>query len=309
VSGRWQGQGDALLSPWGEEQRVALAARVAQRLAAGWRVEEVIASDLTRAARTGRTSFPGLSLDAAWREADVGAWEGLTRAEVAARFPDEVAALAEGRRDVPLGGGESLERFWARVDGALDALRARLPAEGRAVVFTHGGVIGALVAGVLGKRAVRPSAGLGRLANTSMTTLHFDAHHPHGRVLVLNDNAHLGADAIAAEERRAGALPVVTLVSTDGHEAQEFARLVTSGAPREGLVEALRALVADAGGTNVTLRLEPRALHAAVVLLAQVAPDRPAALAVSGSEAQSHVVLDARGGAALVDHAIHPHKL
>lgn len=84
---RWQGQGDAPLSPYGEAQMAALAARVTERLRAGWRVDEVVASDLTRAARTGRASFESLAIDAMWREADVGAWEGLTRAEVAERFP------------------------------------------------------------------------------------------------------------------------------------------------------------------------------------------------------------------------------
>lgn len=311
VSGRWQGQGDAPLSAYGEQQAVALAGRVESRLRAGWPLDEVLASDLARAAKTGRTSFEHLATDPAWREADVGAWEGLTRAEVAERFPHELAALAEGRRDVPLGGGESLDRFWGRIDAALAALRARLPAEGRAVVFTHGGVIGALVAQVLGKRSVRPAIGLARFANTAMTTLRFDEEHPQGRVLVLNDNAHLGPAALASEERRDRTLPIVTLVAADAPApATELTRLAESGtATRDTLAAALRALVEQAGGGDLEVSLSPGALHAAVVVLAHVPEERRAALAVPPAGARSHLALDPRLGALLVAHAITPHKL
>ena len=311
VSRRWQGQGDAPLSSHGEAQAAALGARIAESVRAGWRVDEIVSSDLMRAARTGRASFENVATDSSWREADVGAWEGLTRAEVAARFPEELAGLFEGRSDVSLGGGESIDRFWARVDSAFDTLRARLPADGRAVVFSHGGVIGALVARVLGKRSQRPPLGFGRIANTGMTTLHFDATHPRGRVVGLNDTAHLGLHAVAAEERRDGALPVVRFIATEGAalspESEEL-RIATATRSRETVHAALRVLVDRAGGVDVTLRLEPHAVHATALVLAHVPQEHHAALIVPPHASHSHILLDVRSGATLIDHAISAHK-
>lgn len=180
------------------------------------------------------------------------------------------------------------------------------------MVFTHGGVIGALVAHVLGKRTVRPSAGLGRLANTAMTTLHFDDEHPCGRVLVLNDTAHLGLDAVAREERRDGAVPVVTLVATTGVPRSADAdavRVAAAGASREAVADALISIVAKSGGADVTVALEPPALHAAVVALARVPDEQQRALVVPPDASLSRVAVDVRLGPVLIDHAITPHKL
>jgi probable phosphoglycerate mutase len=301
VSGRWQGQGDAPLSPHGETQVDALAARLRARRASGWSADVVIASDLQRATRTGRAAYPDAALDPAWREADVGAWEGLTRPEIAARFPDQLEALAAGRRDVALGGGETLERFWARTDAAVEALRARVGPHGRALVFTHGGVISGLVARALGRRGERAAQGLARLANTAITTLHFDAAHPEGRVLGLNDVVHLGREAIAAEERRAGGIPLVTLVAA--HDGQP-AGWPSGALPERAAIEAaLRDHVARAAGVEVHLALTPDALRAAVTALAHVPSARRSVIAEPPVRARTHVALDPRQGALLVDHA------
>ena len=300
VSGRWQGQGDAPLSPHGEAQVEALAARLRARREAGWSLDVVVASDLQRASRTGRAAFPDATIEPAWREADVGAWEGLTRPEIAARFPEQLEALASGRLDVALGGGESLARFWARTDAALEALRGRVPPGGRALVFTHGGVISALVARALGRRGQRASQGLARLANTAITTLSLEDAHPEGRVLGLNDVAHLGRAAIAAEERRGGEVPLVTLVAA--HDAPAPCGERRAGPSRDEVEAALRAEVARAGG-DVHVPLAPAALRAVVVALAHVSYARGSVIAEPPAAARSHVALDPRQGALLVDHA------
>jgi broad specificity phosphatase PhoE len=314
VSRRWQGQGDAPLSAHGETQAAALAARLAERRRNGWRVDVILSSDLMRAANTARASFADrVSTDPSWREADVGAWEGLTRAEVAERFPEELSALGEGRRDVALGGGESLERFWGRVDAALERLRAQLTPDGRAIVFTHGGVIGAVVAHALGKRAMRASSGLGRLANTAMTTLHYDAGHSGARLIGLNDTAHLGAAAVAAEERRDGALPLIRLIANDAlvHAPEsDAAQLEAAGGSRDAIVAVLRRAVSQSGAEfTLQLQVSPRALHAIVVALAHVPAERHGALVLPQSAQHSHIVLDPRLGATVIDHAISPHKV
>jgi len=311
VSRRWQGQGDAPLSAHGETQAAALGARLAERQRNGWRVDVIVASDLMRAAHTARASFAAhVVTDATWREADVGAWEGLTRAEVAERFPEELTALGEGRRDVALGGGETLERFWGRVDAALDRLRAQLTPDGRAVVFTHGGVIGAVVAHALGKRALRPSSGLGRLANTAMTTLHYDAGHAGARLVGLNDTAHLGDGAVAAEERRDGALPTIRLIARDEivHAVDgEAAQLDAASGSRDAIVAILTRAVAQSGA-DLTLQVSSRTLHAVVVALANVPAERHGALVLPQGAQHSHIVVDPRLGATVIDYAISPHK-
>src|SRR3954452_4422794 len=70
----------------------------------------------------------------------MGSWEGLTRAEVADRFPEQYADWMAGR-PVRGRGGEDPSEVAAR---ALEAV-ADLPPAGTAVVVTHGGTAGRLL--------------------------------------------------------------------------------------------------------------------------------------------------------------------
>lgn len=204
---RWQGQTDAPLSDTGKQQVDALARRISR---GSWKPDLIVASDLGRADTTARALGLALESDATWREADVGGWEGLTRAEVAERFGDELAALARGD-DVPLGGrGESMGAFDARIDRALATVVARLQDGQNAMVVTHGGVIWSLVARALGfRRKRRP---VSRLVNTSLTTLEVDGMRM--RLSVYNDTMHLGADATWRGAREHDDEVAVTLVSS-----------------------------------------------------------------------------------------------
>lgn len=121
-----------------------------------------------------------------FREFDVGRWEGLTHAEVAERFPEEIARLQAGE-DVPLGGGESYSAFSARIAAALAALKAELAPGDHALVVCHGGVIAAALALALG--LARGHGVLSRLANTSLTELSFAAGG--ARLHRFNDTLHL----------------------------------------------------------------------------------------------------------------------
>lgn len=119
--GRAQGQMESELSPLGRAQ----AARLARALAAQ-PLRAVYSSPLLRALDTAQAvAAPhGLSVvtDRDLREIGLGAWEGLTTAEINERFGD---MIARRRRD-PLGvvppGGESLPQVQARVMGALQAI-------------------------------------------------------------------------------------------------------------------------------------------------------------------------------------------
>ncbi|HSQ36546.1 MAG TPA: histidine phosphatase family protein [Acidimicrobiia bacterium] len=184
IEGVWQGQSDAALSPRGEEQAKLLGARLS-----GHSFDLVVASDLERTTAT--AALAGLSAEpaSALRELDLGRWEGLTSAEVMARYPEEMRALMAGE-DVPIGGGETWRGFCARVDSAVEAVVARLRDGRRALVVTHGGLIGAYLSGLLRYRARSRPWPVEHPHNTALTVI--VAEGADRRVRVLNDATHLG---------------------------------------------------------------------------------------------------------------------
>ena len=142
AAGRFQGQLDPPLDGHGRQQ----AAAAAPYVAAGLSPEDtvVVSSDLDRAAETARV-LTGLlrvelRLDERLREHGMGSWEGLTRQEVADRFPDQYADWMAGRPVLRRGGEEP-----AAVADRVVAALADLPPAATAVVVTHGGTAGRLI--------------------------------------------------------------------------------------------------------------------------------------------------------------------
>ncbi len=180
--GVWQGHGDSPLSQRGQEQAAALERALAEES-----YDLVISSDLQRAADTARSAGAPVELDPAWREIDVGDWEGMTMEEVVEQFPEQIAALKE-RQTFAVGGGESWPEVFARADGALRALRERMPAGGRVIVFTHGGIIASILAGLVGARSRWPWP-LGRMRNTGRSALRFSEEGV--ELLGHNDDTHI----------------------------------------------------------------------------------------------------------------------
>jgi len=126
--GRWQGWADPPLNDTGRAQ--------ARRLADELRTtpfDAVYSSDLRRAFQTAEILAEphGMPVvpDAGLREIDVGSWSGLTRAEIAERFPD-------GQRP----DGESHEQHGTRVRAAVMRI-AREHVGERILLVTHGGTI------------------------------------------------------------------------------------------------------------------------------------------------------------------------
>lgn len=129
---RYQGQADPPLDPVGEKQSRQAAAQLATEPP-----ELIVTSDLLRATRTAdalsRIIGTPVKVEPGLREIDVGSWQGLTRGEVAASYPDQYAAWMAGRALVDRG-GETKTQLDARV---LAALR-RIEVE-HVLLVTHGG--------------------------------------------------------------------------------------------------------------------------------------------------------------------------
>ncbi|MGY1803852.1 histidine phosphatase family protein [Blastococcus sp. SYSU D00922] len=147
AEGRFQGQLDPPLDATGRRQAAAAAPYVAAGLPP--RDTVVVSSDLDRAAETARTLAALLGvevrLDERLREHGMGSWEGLTRAEVAERFPEQYADWTAGRQVLGRGGEEP-----AAVGERAVAALADLPAAAVAVVVTHGGTAGRLIERLVG---------------------------------------------------------------------------------------------------------------------------------------------------------------
>lgn len=249
VTGRWQGQGDAPLSELGKQQ----AARVGARLA-GEAFDKVVSSDLTRAHHTALATGHPVDVRREWREIDVGRWEGLTREEVAERYPDEVHHAFAGE-DVKIGGAESWSDLSARVDAALLTLLRELQPGARAAVVAHGGVIASLLSGILGLTEHRPRP-IGRISNTAISRVQvwMDPSHQklhHARLVVFNDASHAFTVPAWASEMRQAGHPLTTLVA-DGRaaslrafpalaatEAEHVSRVAGDGDTARGLADAL----------------------------------------------------------------------
>jgi broad specificity phosphatase PhoE len=129
--GRWQGWADPPLNATGRAQARALAHQLRDA-----HFDAVYASDLRRAHETAaivaEPHCVPVVADSGLREIDVGSWSGLTRAELAARFPG-------GERP----DGETREQHAGRVLGAVERIAREHPGA-RILLVTHGGTMRAL---------------------------------------------------------------------------------------------------------------------------------------------------------------------
>jgi broad specificity phosphatase PhoE len=144
---RFVGRTDIPLDPKGPDQARALAS-----LLAVLRPGQCVASPLMRAWATARVLAEPIGLkvetDPDLREVDFGMWEGKTLREVQAVDPAGAERWEKPSDDFSFPGGESLERFCARVRGVADRLTAH--PSGVVLAVTHGGVIRALLCHLLG---------------------------------------------------------------------------------------------------------------------------------------------------------------
>lgn len=118
VDGRYCGTSDPPLIETGEEQARSLARRLA-----GEPIGRIFSSPRIRAARTAEILADVLNLPVdvvpMLGETGYGAWEGLTRSEIAAQFPEAWRAWQKRPDIVSPPGGESGLSTWHRVQPVL----------------------------------------------------------------------------------------------------------------------------------------------------------------------------------------------
>ncbi|MFJ4688904.1 histidine phosphatase family protein [Streptomyces sp. NPDC088789] len=154
-------------------------------------VQAVVSSPLRRARQTAEVVARRLGLevhiDGGLTEADFGAWEGLTFAEVRERHPVEMAAWLASAKAVPGRTGETFASVARRAALSRDRLLARYEGE-TVLVVSHVGVLRTLLRLALGA----PPATLFRmeLSAASLSAVSYSGDGA-ASVRLLNDTSHL----------------------------------------------------------------------------------------------------------------------
>ena len=149
---RFCGHSDVPLSERGRAQARWLAGQLQDEA-----LSTIYTSDLERARETAEmiasqsAQALQVKVSEAWREIDFGAWEGLTYAEIAERFKDQLGFFTEPEQGSPPG-GEPLAQVLQRVQAELAAIAYRddSPMEGDVVIVSHGGPLRLLLCSILG---------------------------------------------------------------------------------------------------------------------------------------------------------------
>lgn len=145
---RYHGHNDIPLSPEGKRQLVELARQLKKVPLAA-----VFASDLTRSRDGAACLCAGRGLEVQvvpeFREIHFGVWEGLTFAEIAARYPQELESRLRDLAGYRIPEGESLLDVQRRVLPRLKEILAEYPGQSLALV-AHAGINRVILADALG---------------------------------------------------------------------------------------------------------------------------------------------------------------
>lgn len=190
--GRMQGWAPVPLNDRGREQAAAAGEHVARR----YDVDAVHASDLQRTKETAVRFFDHLPFDAeqgsyeaAWRERDIGVYQGLTYDDVYERFPEfglsEAAVDAAERTPES---GESFEDVHDRVTARFEELCDEMAPDETRLVVTHGGPIYMLLSHVRGQ-TIRETMLSHSQANCAINEFHHDPETGETSLVCRNDVA------------------------------------------------------------------------------------------------------------------------
>ena len=136
AQGKWQGQADPPLTKVGEKQAKAAAQKL---LSVSKSFDKIASSDLRRARRTAeiiaQVNGGDVSVHKEFRERHAGVWQGLTRSEIEASWPN---AIADQRWPE---GYESDDSVIQRVVPCLERLKEN---NKNVLLIAHAGLIRAL---------------------------------------------------------------------------------------------------------------------------------------------------------------------
>jgi broad specificity phosphatase PhoE len=164
--GRWQGFEQTSLNSEGLAQAQALAEYLRQ-----YPITAVYTSDLSRALQTANALAQALNLqpelDERWRERHLGIFQGLTRAEINARYPKEMDAMHTDRFNYVIPNGESQRQVQERAWEAWQQVINHAPGPEAAIV-SHGGTLKTLLMKLSNND---PDIASADITNTSVTTV------------------------------------------------------------------------------------------------------------------------------------------
>jgi broad specificity phosphatase PhoE len=166
ATGRWQGFAPTDLNATGRAQAEALAGYLAD-----WSIDSLYSSDLPRSLQTAlplaRTLRLEPQLDPRWREINLGIFQGLTYAEIEARYPQELSLRNADIWEYAHQEGESRRDLQRRAYAAWLDVSTRTNGR-QAAVVSHGGTIRTLLWKLFGEDDSRLDV---HIPNTSITAL------------------------------------------------------------------------------------------------------------------------------------------
>ena len=179
---------DVELSKEGREQ-----AELAGERLRNYEIEAVYSSQLLRAKETADIINQYLDkprvIDERWQEADFGGMTGLSDEEMKQKYGDFLAKRATMTEDIPYpDGGENCQMVFHRAFAALKDL-TKQPYENVCVV-THGGVLRALLTGLVGADYAKWLTFGRQIENCSITHIMYDEKMETFHIERLNDFAH-----------------------------------------------------------------------------------------------------------------------
>lgn len=182
---RMQGHSDSPLSEKGLQQARLLGKRLGQMP-----FNVLYSSDSGRAHHTARcvaeVTGHDIVVEPRLRERNFGVFEGLTRDEMIARFPEAYARFKERDQHFAMPRGESGVEFRRRTTACMEEIAARHPQQ-LVVVVTHGLVLDVFYRIAMG---IAPEAQrIHELVNAGINRLHYE--NGTWRIEVWGDGSHL----------------------------------------------------------------------------------------------------------------------
>ncbi len=151
AEGRWQGRADFPLSDAGRVQAGRLRSRLARE---GYSPTHIYTSPLRRVDETARIASSNMEIPIkTWddlMEHDVGAFSGLSWAELEERFPETLREFSETRNLDIVEGAETHDEITDRAERVVDRLISEHDNADRVLVFSHGGILTHVIARLLG---------------------------------------------------------------------------------------------------------------------------------------------------------------